>query len=156
MATVLDRRPLEIAPGPAHVVMEDDARGWRAQVSAAREAARLRHAFRDYLEAYADRRSDVPAAESIFGELVVNCARHAPGPLHLAFRWSDSTLCVTDCCDRLRTWPYSPDDISAETTQLGYRIVNALSVRLVLARDPLGGTRATIVLPVLSAAPSGG
>lgn len=152
MATVLDRRPLQLAPGAAHLVLEDDERGWRCEVTEARAAARLRHAFRDYLEAFGDPRSDMQAAESIFGELIANCAHHAPGPLHIAFRWSDSTLTVTDRCDRLRTWPYSPGDISAETTQLGYTIVNALSARVVLARDPHGGTRATIVLPVLPAA----
>lgn len=151
MTTVLDRKALRVPPARTRVAVEDDEHGWRCEVAHARDAARLRHAFRDYLEAYGHPASDFQAAEAIFGELATNCAHHAPGPLQVEFRWSDTTLVVVDRCDRLRTWPYSPEDVSAEATHVGYTIVSALSARVVLAREPGGGTRATVVLPLAPA-----
>lgn len=138
------------APRP-HLVVEDDDRGWRLEASEAREAARLRHAFRDYLEAYGHPASDFTAAEAVYGELIANCVHHAPGRVKVEFRWHDSTLHVVDSCDRLRTWPYSPGDCGDESTLNGYTILSALTARVKLARDISGGTRASVVLPVLRA-----
>ena len=131
------------------VLVEDDEDRWRLDTTEAREAARFRHAFRDYLEAYGHPASDFEAAEAVFGELVANCVHHAPGRVRVEFRWSDSTLTVVDSCERLRTWPFSPGDCSAEATHHGYTILSALTARVKLASEPDGGTRATVVLPVL-------
>jgi hypothetical protein len=93
-----------------------DSGGWSLRAGDALDAARLREAFRLYLEEHGHPASDFHAAESAYGELVANCAQHAPGPLRVEFRWDDATLTVTDAHDRLRTWPFSSCDLTEETT----------------------------------------
>jgi hypothetical protein len=150
MATTLDRAPLEqVRFEQGRLRLEDDEGQWILHAREAREGARLRHAFRDYLEAYGHPASDFDAAEAVYGELVGNCARHAPGPIRVEFRWTDVTLVVVDGCDRLRHWPFSPDDTAEEATHHAFAIVSALSHRVHVTRDSNGGTRASIVLPVM-------
>jgi hypothetical protein len=152
MATTLDREPLaHERPEHSRLVLLDDERQWIFEGAEARDGMRLRHAFRDYLESYGHPASDFDAAEAVYGELVGNCARHAPGPIRIQFRWEDATLVVTDTRDRLRTWPFSPDDTSAVCTHHSFAIVSALSARVHVTRAPGGGTRASVVLPVLPA-----
>jgi anti-sigma regulatory factor (Ser/Thr protein kinase) len=128
--------------------VEDDERGWRLVASEAREAARLRRTFRRYLERNGHPASDFHAAETVYGELVNNCAQHAPGEIRVEFRWEDRTLDVVDSVDRLRSWPFSPEDTSAESTHHAYALISGLTARVHLHRDPSGGTRASVVLPV--------
>lgn len=137
--------------GRARVRVEDDAAFWRLVATEAREGLRLRHAFRDYLEAYGDPSSDFDAAETVYGELVANCAKHAPGSIRIEFRWDSSTLAVIDDCDRLRIWPFSAGDTSEEATHHAFAIVSALSARVHVTRHGEHGTRASVVLPVLPA-----
>jgi hypothetical protein len=152
MATVLDRDPLQHERFEhGRLILEDDEQRWALSASEAREAIRLRHAFRDYLETYGHPASDFDAAEAVYGELVGNCVRHAPGPIRVEFHWDDSTLVVVDACDRLRTWPFSPNDTREECTHHAYAIVSALTGRVHVTREPDGGTRASVVLPVLPA-----
>jgi hypothetical protein len=153
MATTLDREPLAHEwSRHAHLVLQDDERQWILEGAEARDGMRLRHAFRDYLESYGHPASDFDAAEAVYGELVGNCARHAPGPIRIEFRWKDSTLVVVDTCDRLRTWPFSPDDTREVCTHHSFAIVSALSGRVHVTRGAGGGTRASVVLPVMPAA----
>lgn len=157
MTTAVDRDPdLQSARPeattrihPLRVVLKEDEEGWRLDTTIAKEAARLRHAFRDYLEAYGHPAGDFDAAEMLYGELVANCAYHAPGRLRIEFRWYDSTLSVIDGCDRLRSWPFSTCDSCPETTVHGFTILSALTARVQVAHDPSGGTRTSVVLPVL-------
>ena len=151
MTTVLDREGSSFERPPEPPRVEDDAEGWSLWASSALDAARMRQAFRRYLEAHGHPASDFHAAESAFGELVANCARHAPGPLRVEFRWAQAALTVIDARERLRSWPFSPDDVAAETTHHGYALLSALTARVHLSRDPAGGTRAQVVLPVLRA-----
>lgn len=139
------------APPRSYLRVEDDESGWRASAGDALDCARLRRSFRDYLETFGHPAGDFDGAEVAYGELIANCARHAPGPITVEFRWSDSTLTVTDCCERLRMWPFSHDDGRAEATHHSFAILRALCGRLHLHRTPEGGTRACIVLPVLPA-----
>lgn len=152
MATVLERGATPHARVErAHVTVEDDATVWRLVSSEAKEGLRLRHAFRDYLEAYGDPASDFDAAEAVYGELVANCVRHAPGSIQVEFRWEDATLLVVDEADRLRDWPFSRDDTAAEATHHAYAIVSALTGRLRISRRG-NGTCASVVLPVIALA----
>lgn len=141
---VLPTRTLE----HGYVAVEDDARRWVLVAADAKDGARLRHAFRDYIEHYGDPASDFDAAEAVYGELVGNCARHAPGGIRIEFRWDDCTLAVLDAADRLRTWPFSPDDTRAEATHHAYALISAFTGRIHVMRDPTGGTRASVVLPL--------
>lgn len=150
MATVLERgtTPHQRVEHP-HVTVEDDETLWRLVSSEAKEGLRLRHAFRDYLEAYGDPASDFDAAEAVYGELVANCAQHAPGAILVEFRWADATLVVVDEADRLRDWPFSRDDPAAESTHHAYAIVSALTGRLRITRED-NGTRVSVALPVIA------
>lgn len=133
------------------LVVEDDAHRWRLSAAEAKDGARMRHAFRDYLEYYGHPASDFDAAEAVYGELVNTCVRHAPGEITVEFRWEDATLVVVDGADRLRSWPFSPDDHRSEATHHAYALISALSGRIHLTRDESGGTRASVMLPVMRA-----
>ena len=133
----------------ARLTLEDDGHGWTLVAANAHDGARLRHAFRDYLERYGHPASDFDAAEAVYGELVNTCVRHAPGEIRIEFRWDDTTLIVVDTCDRLRSWPFSPDDTSAESTHHAYALISAFTGRIHVTRDAGGGTRASVVLPVM-------
>ena len=151
MTSTLEREaPSQPARSAGRTSVHDDAEGWRLDATDALDAARMRHAFRDYLLAFGHPASDVDAAETIFGELVANCAHHAPGRVRVEFRWCDSTLAVTDDSDRLRTWPFSSHDPCAEITHHAYSILSALTSRVLVNRHPEGGTRASVTLPVLA------
>jgi hypothetical protein len=149
MTTTLLAGTVRDACRRGRLVMEDDESGWSLVTTAARDGARLRHAFRDYLEYYGDPASDFDAAEAVYGELIGNCARHAPGELRVEFRWSDQTLIVVDRSDRLRSWPFSIDDPRSEATYHAYALISAYTGRIRIAREPDGRTRATVVLPVI-------
>ena len=140
--TTRDRGPLEV---------EADGRRWALSAADAKDAARMRRAFRDYLEQYGDPASEFDAAEAVYGELVGNCVVHAPSGVRVEFRWHDRTLAVTDGADRLRAWPFSADDMRAETTHHAYALISAFTDRVHLTRDDGGGTRASVVLPVAPA-----
>lgn len=147
MTTVTDDRAVTSAETGGDPVPAWDARHWRLAADA-RDALRLRCAFRDYLVVHGHPGSDFHAAEVVYGELLANCAHHAPGPVRVEFGWDDGVLSVTDGSDRLRTWPFSPDDCAAETTHHAYALLSGLGRRVHLAREPGGGTRASVTLPV--------
>jgi hypothetical protein len=145
---LLDREASPATVADEHLTVEADARGWALSADDPRDAACMRRAFREYLEQYADSASDLHAAETVYGELVGNCVAHAPSEVRVEFRWHDRTLAVTDAADRLRTWPFSSDDMGAETTHHAYALISALTDRIHVARDADGRTRASVVLPV--------
>ena len=132
----------------SRVEVEEDARSWTLRAGEAAEAGRQRGTFRAYLERHGHAASDFDAAEAVYGELLNTCVQHAPGRVEVRFTWDDATLIVIDARERLRTWPFSPDDTSAEATHHAYAIISAYTGRICLARDPRGGTRASVGLPV--------
>ena len=153
MMSTLPEREAVARKAPVHtrLLVDEDERGWVLVASEAHEGARLRRAFRDYLEHYGHPASDFDAAEAVYGELVNTCVRHAPGEIRIEFRWDDGTLVVIDALDRLRSWPFSPDDTSAESTHHAYAVISAFTGRLHVTHDPSGGTRVSVVLPVMRA-----
>jgi anti-sigma regulatory factor (Ser/Thr protein kinase) len=134
------------------LVVEGDADRWTLSAADAKEAGRMRRAFRDYLAQYGDPLSELDAAEAVYGELVGNCVVHAPNAIRVEFRWHDRTLVVIDGADRLRAWPFSHDDMRAEATHHAYALISAFTDRIHIRRDAGGGTRASVVLPVNRAA----
>jgi anti-sigma regulatory factor (Ser/Thr protein kinase) len=149
---LLDREaPLTTTLDRDQLVVESDANGWTLSAAGANDAARMRRAFREYLEQYADPLSELDAAEAVYGELVGNCVVHAPDAIRIEFRWHDQTLVVIDGADRLRAWPFSLDDMRAETTHHAYALISAFTDRIHITRDAGGGTRASVVLPVTRA-----
>ena len=149
---LLDREAPLTTLEHGHLVVEADARRWSLTAADPKGAARMRGAFRDYLETYADATSDFLAAEAVYGELVANCIAHAPSEIRIEFRWHDRTLVVVDRTDRLRAWPFSSEDMRAEATHHGFALITAFTGRTHVTRDAGGGTRASVVLPVAPAA----
>jgi hypothetical protein len=133
------------------LVLDADPRRWALSAADAKDAARMRGAFRAYLELHGDPAGDFDAAEAVYGELVGNCIAHAPNDIRVEFRWHDRTLMVTEGEDRLFAWPFSLDDMRAETTHHAYALISAFTDRIHLTRDAGGGTRASVVLPVTRA-----
>lgn len=148
MTTVVDRGTASLERPVRASRILDDADGWSLTVPDALEAARSRGTFRLYLESKGHPASDFHAAESAYGELIANCACHAPGPLRVEFRWDDSTLTVIDAHDRLRCWPFSEDDFEAESTHHSYALLCAFTARVHISREHGGGTRVQVTLPV--------
>ncbi len=148
MTTLVERAAMS-SPDGNDPVVDWDARHWAVAADAG-EALALRHVFRAYLVAHGHPASDFHAAEVVYGELVANCARYAPGRVRVEFRWRDATLAVIDGADRLRHWPFSSGDDAAETPYHAYALLSGLGRRVHLAREPGGGTRASVVLPVLA------
>ena len=135
----------------ARLFVEYDAERWMLVAAAAQDGARERRAFREYLEQHGDPASDFDAAEAVYGELVNTCVRHAPGEITIEFHWDDATLIVVDARERLRSWPFSPEDTSAESTHHAYALISAFTGRIHVTRDARGGTRASVALPVMKA-----
>jgi hypothetical protein len=148
---LLDREAPLTTLERAHLVVHADRHRWTLSACDPKDAASTRSAFRDYLEEFADPASDLHAAEAVFGELVANCIAHAPHEIKIEFRWHDRTLVVIDGADRLRAWPFSAGDMSAESTHHAYALISAFTDRIHLTRDAGGGTRASVVLPVTRA-----
>ena len=113
----------------------------------AARSARLE--FLQSLEASADPRSDLKAAEIIFGELTANVARHAAGPLDLALEWraDDAVLHVID-----RGAGYAAGDRRAadlfDESGRGLWIIDRLGATLGVESLPGFGTHVHAVLPI--------
>ncbi len=75
-----------IAVGPRHA---SDARrpGWLFHAGDAADARGSRPSFALYLRACGVAPDDIALAELVFGELLGNVVRHAPGPVDIGFAW---------------------------------------------------------------------
>jgi anti-sigma regulatory factor (Ser/Thr protein kinase) len=74
------------------------ASGFRLAADDALVALDARRLFVTYLARQADELSDLAAAEMIYGELIANVARHAPGPIEISVAWEGEVpvLVVSD------------------------------------------------------------
>jgi anti-sigma regulatory factor (Ser/Thr protein kinase) len=124
-----------------------DASGFRFFVADAALAQNARAIFRRYLEAHATPDSDLYGAELIFGELIANVARHAPGELQADLSWIDETavLAVRDRGSGFTLAVTCPDD-TAENAR-GLFLVAAYGSELVQETDA-AGNRVRVILPV--------
>ena len=132
----------------SRVFVDEEPQRWVLAADEARDGARGRRAFRTYLERHGHPSSDFDAAEAVYGELVNTCVDHAPGKITIEFTWDDRKLAVVDSRDRLRSWPFSPEHFSTESTHHAYTVISTFTERVHVTRDPSGGTRASVVLPV--------
>jgi PAS domain S-box-containing protein len=120
--------------------------GWTFEAPDAMEAESARGAFGRWLDGVAD--GDVYGATVIFGELVGNVVRHAPGPIETRAEWQGSDL-VLHVLDRGRGFAPSgklPDDGLSEGGR-GFVIVDALARRVDVTASRQG-THVRAVLPV--------
>jgi len=132
---------------------ERDARGrdllsrWSFATSDGDAAAASRHAF---AQAYAERGAtldDVMFAEMVFGELVSNTVRYAPGWVEVVADWSgpDPVLHVIDRGPGFRHISILPPDLLSESGR-GLFIVSALTHDFYVSKRATGGSHARAVL----------
>ncbi|HTJ28433.1 MAG TPA: SpoIIE family protein phosphatase [Candidatus Limnocylindria bacterium] len=129
---------------------------WAFDAEDAMAAHGARSSFVDYLRRHAEPASDFASAELIFGELVGNVVRYAPGPIDVAVEWNDErpVLHVLD-----RGAPFSvaaalPENVLSENGR-GLFIVDALGEELSARRHPGRGNHVRVVLPVRHGGPRG-
>lgn len=121
---------------------------WTFASADAKMAQRARRQFVEALKIDAAPESDLYAAELIFGELVGNVVRHAPGPIQIRFDWTskEPILEVHDEGGGFAFEPSLPGDFSEGGR--GLFIVEQLAKRVKVHKIPHDGTRITAVLPI--------
>jgi anti-sigma regulatory factor (Ser/Thr protein kinase) len=104
----------------------------------------------DYLAGRADGHSDLDAAAMVFGELVGNVVRHAPGPIAIDLSW-DRGVAVLRVRDSGPGFEWdgavSLPDPMAESGR-GLYIVYTVSQTMKVSRPPGGGTEVMAWLPI--------
>ena len=121
---------------------------WTFASADAKMAQRARQQFIEALKIDAAHDADFYSAELIFGELVGNVVRHAPGPIQIRFDWTsdEAVLQVHDEGRGFAFEPSLPEDFSEGGR--GLFIVKQLAKRVRVEKIPHDGTRITAVLPI--------
>lgn len=121
---------------------------WSFDAENAKAASDARGEFMEYLRRHAVA-GDMMAAEVIFGELIGNVVRHAPGPIEVQIEWGDAhpTLHVIDRGSGFNRRPELPSDPLTESGR-GLYIIEALSRLLHVEYLAHYGTHISVELPV--------
>ncbi len=122
---------------------------WQFRADDALDALRMRAAVHAFLDAEADEASDISGAVLVFGELVANVVRHAPGAISVRIEWpaaGPAMLYVDDWGPGVRSATKS-DDPMRESGR-GMQIVRAIAREVRIVSAPIGGTHVTAELPV--------
>jgi anti-sigma regulatory factor (Ser/Thr protein kinase) len=122
---------------------------WRFQDLDAITALAARHAFTAFLRENCTPESDCESAQLVFGELVANVVRHAPGPIEIVMQSDHHGAVRLEVYDRGRGFDLSPS-LPAPLSEGGGRglyLVSRLCIHLSVERIA-GGTRVRAVLPV--------
>jgi anti-sigma regulatory factor (Ser/Thr protein kinase) len=124
---------------------------WRFDSRSEMDAHRLRHEFMDLLRAGGT--GDFPAAELVYGELIGNAVRHAPGRILVQLDWEDDTpvLLVHDEGESFRQDIRLPEDPMCEHGR-GLFIVRALALSFDVENIVGDGSQVCARLPVHRAA----
>jgi phosphoserine phosphatase RsbU/P len=167
LRSVLEHEAVLFASSPAEMICQaclpgdapDDAailtvgfrvtRRWTFDAENARAAQETRGEFIKYLRAHATS-GDLAAAELIFGELIGNVVRHAPGPIDVNITWDDvsPTLHVIDRGPGFKRKASLPEDALSESGR-GLFIVESLSPRQFSVEYVPGyGSHVAVELPV--------
>ncbi|MDQ6926503.1 MAG: ATP-binding protein [Candidatus Eremiobacteraeota bacterium] len=153
---LVERVPHGRPPVPAAGwTLKADSSGFSFRIADASLANNARAIFQRYLTAQVDSGSDVDGAELIFGELLGNVARHAPGAIDVRLRWN-GIVAILEVGD---SGPgYAIDDVHlpgdfAESSR-GLFLVAAFG-RDLRVRHHEGRTTTTVTLPVTRRRSSG-
>jgi len=122
---------------------------WQFDADNAKSAQHARGEFLARLEGEADRDSDFGAAEIIFGELVGNVVRHAPGAIDVTLEWEGSRA-LLHVIDRGGGFNYTPPaevDLLREEGR-GLWLIHQFAVFTSIEYLPGYGTHVTVELPV--------
>jgi anti-sigma regulatory factor (Ser/Thr protein kinase) len=110
---------------------------WAFDAENAQAAHEARSQFRAHLESNAGPEADFDAAELVFGELVGNVVRHAPGPIDVQVQWTQThpVLHVTDRGKGFVRNPALPLDPLSESGR-GLYIISLLAKSVFVERIP--------------------
>jgi anti-sigma regulatory factor (Ser/Thr protein kinase) len=127
-----------------------DHRGFSFRIVDASLAHNARKIFGAYLAAQVEPGSDLYAAELIFGELLGNVARHAPGPVDVRLRWNGPRA-ILEVMDRgpgyvVEDQPQLPDGLSE--SRRGLFLITTYGSDFVVRRHE-ERTTTSVVLPVV-------
>ncbi len=119
---------------------------WEFRSDNAEDAMHCRHEFEDVLGRVG--RYDVFSSTLIYGELVSNVIKHAPGPIRVRLRFDhdDAVLTVQDYGVGFVPQITLPADLFAESGR-GLCIVQNLSRDLTVEISTNDGTRVSVILP---------
>jgi signal transduction histidine kinase len=124
---------------------------WSFEAADAGRAYGVRRDLLAYLHSRAALGSDLDAAALIFGELVGNVVRHAPGPISIDIFW-EADMAVLRVVDRGPGFDWDGEarlpDRFAESGR-GLFIAFSVARNLRVRRIPGNGTEATAWLPIL-------
>ena len=122
-----------------------ELREWRFSSGDARTAALIRRELGDLLGERTGRPDVGFAGELVFGELIANAVRHAPGPVTVRATWDahDGAALSLDDSGEGFTPPECASEPYAESGR-GLELVRAISDQLTITRSPLGGTRVRV------------
>ena len=122
---------------------------WAFDARDARLAHEVRTVYMNYLRARGDATSDYDAAEIVFGELISNVVRHAPGPIEIELEWNGiaPVLHVLDRGAGFERGAELPTDPLSEFGR-GLWLVRTLTEDFSLTDTPGYGTHARTVLPI--------
>jgi sodium/proline symporter len=134
-------------------VVETDVTSWRFQSDDASGADDSRFAFASHLRRRIADDAAIAAAELVFGELIGNVVRHAPGPIEIELAWRGGTplLIVRDRGPQFTLSDASlPADPLAEGGRGLYLVEQFASMPVVMPRFG-GGNEVIVALPVAEA-----
>ncbi len=141
--------PAQVQDDAAIFVVAFPHTTWRFHADHARAANDARRSFIDHLRAEATDSSEIDAAEVVFGELVANVVRHAPGPIDIALEWIDgfAVLHVTDRGNGFNLQSRRRADILMEAGR-GLWLVEQFGGTIDVERIAGYGTHVRVALPV--------
>ncbi len=122
---------------------------WNFRSGSMIDARASRAEFMSALRERATETSDLAAAEMIFGELIGNVVRHAPGPVRVRLEWNGrrAMLSVHDEHAPFKPTFRLPADIMSEHGR-GLYIARALATSLDVIHVSGDGTKVSVGLPV--------
>jgi PAS domain S-box-containing protein len=123
--------------------------GWSFDAENARAAWNARGAFMAQLRSEGAPGGDFHAAEIIFGELIGNVVRHAPGPIDIALEWRDD-IGVLHVIDRGHGFRYrAPTRVDTLREHgRGLWLIDRFGGRVDIEQLPHFGTHVRVELPV--------
>lgn len=122
---------------------------WSFDAENAKAAQDARGEFVAYLREHAGDDAEIETAELIFGELVGNVVRHAPGAIDIDVEWTNGAphLHVVDRGPAFRPSSHLPADVLSESGR-GLFIVRKLSNTMSVEHVPGYGNHVTVELPL--------
>jgi anti-sigma regulatory factor (Ser/Thr protein kinase) len=128
--------------------LKADSSGFTFRIADASLANNARRIFQRYLAAQVSSESDLYGAELIFGELLGNVARHAPGAIDVRLRWN-GPVAILEVADH--GGGYTVDDVHLpgdfSESARGLFLVSSFG-RDLAVRHHGGRTTTTVTLPV--------